>query len=322
MSKNILLIILAISTGIILIISSQFYVTYQNLKLAEQTITEQGQAIESQQQTIQSHEGTIQSQTQTIQNQQNTIKSLQTQVSNLQDEVSTLQNQVTILEGQVNTLQNQLGETTAELEETTRLLNVAQEYEERVEQGVYLSKAYKLLGDYDKTVGIVASFTNTFTPTTDRELWERAEDIYNWLGNNYDYCSDKGFCVGDSCTQIQFFSPDELLYYGSQHVLCGDCDDQAQLFAGMMYATGVPYDKVRVECGSVPAGGHCWSGIYVGGNWYKIDPVCSNPAEYWDFFGYKFLISGKEFPTNYQDVDCFSSYTLTSWYTPEGYHTV
>jgi hypothetical protein len=54
--------------------------------------------------------------------------------------------------------------------------------------------------------------------------------------------------------------------------------------------------------------------------WNRVQnrPVCSNPAEYWEFFGFKFLISGKEFPTRYQNVDCFSSYTLSEWYTPEG----
>jgi hypothetical protein len=54
----------------------------------------------------------------------------------------------------------------------------------------------------------------------------------------------------------------------------------------------------------------------VNGSWYRIDPVCSNPSKYIEFFGIKILISGKEFPTSYQNVDCFSSYTLTEWYTP------
>lgn len=299
-------IIISIFIGVIVIISSQLYITSKNLESAEKII-------ESQQQTITANE-------QTIQNQENTITSLETQVSNLQNEVSTLENKVVTLQSQVEALTTQLGETTTELEETTRLLDVAQDYEDRVEQGVYLSKAYKLLADYDKTVDIVATFTSTSTPTTDEELWKRAEDIYNWLGNNYDYCSDKGFCVGGVCYEIQFFSPDELLYYGSQDVLCGDCDDQAQLFAGMMYASGVSYEKIRVECGSVPSGGHCWNGIYVDGSWHRIDAVCASPSTYIPFFGW--TISLRPFPTSYQSVDCFSSYTISSWYNPYGYHSV
>ena len=160
------------------------------------------------------------------------------------------------------------------------------------------------------------------TPTSNEELWQRAGDIYDWLGANYEYCSDKGFCVGNSCSQIQFFSPDELIYYGSQDVLCGDCDDQAQLFAGMMYASGVPYADVRVECGTVESGGHCWNGVRIDGEWHRVDQVCSNPAEYVDFFGYTYLASGELFPITAQNLDCFNTYSITSWYDPNGFNVV
>jgi hypothetical protein len=50
--------------------------------------------------------------------------------------------------------------------------------------------------------------------------------------------------------------------------------------------------------------------------------VCSNPAKYIEFFGIKILISGKEFPTSYQNVDCFSDYIIKEWYNPEGYYVV
>jgi cell division protein FtsB len=289
--------------------------TYKNLESVKRLANIQNQTIEAQKHAIQTQAETIHSQTQVINNLYDTVKKQQSQINELNSKV-------TSLETQVKTLSIQLGKTTSELQETQRLLNIAKKYEERVNEGIDLSQAYKLLGDYDKTVDIVRNITSIGTPANDQELWNRVRDIYNWLGNNYHYCSDKGFCVGDWCTQIQFFSPDELLYYGSQDVLCGDCDDQAQLFVGMLYASGVPHDKARVECGVVPGGAHCWGGVYVNGSWYRVDPVCSNPAQYWEFFGYKFLISGKEFPVSYQNIDCFSSYTLSEWYTPEGYHTV
>ena len=299
---------------IILIISSFLYVTNRNLELAKQQIEQQKQMIENQQSIIQRQQQTIETQQENINNLQNTIQQQTQQINELQSKVTSLQTQV-------ESLTYQLGQTTAELQETQRLLDIAKKYEERVEEGIYLSKAYKLLGDYDKTVDIVKTITTIGTPQNDEEIWQRARDIYNWLGKNYQYCSDKGFCISeDYCTQIQFFSPDELLYYGSQDVLCGDCDDQAHLFAGMMYASGVPHNKVRVECGIVEAGRHCWNAVYVNNTWYRIDPVCSNPAKYIEFFGIKILLSGREFPTIYENVDCFSSYELTSWYTPEGYH--
>lgn len=251
------------------------------------------------------------------------ISNLQEAVQQKEQQIESQRIQIESLTLQVQSLQSQLGQTKEELEETQRLLRIAKKYEERVERGIYLSKAYKLLADYDKTIEIIKNITTIGTPRSDEEIWQRAKDIYNWLGENYQYCSDKGFCISeDYCTQIQFFSPDELLYYGSQDVLCGDCDDQAHLFAGMMYASGVSYNKVRVECGWVDSGYHCWNGVYVNGSWYRIDPVCSNPAKYIEFFGIKILLSGREFPTIHGNVDCFSSYELTAWYTPEGYHTI
>lgn len=293
---------------IILVLSGIIYTNINTINLFNKRINQ----LESDVQILVSD---LRNKTQLIQQQTQTI-------SDLEQDIEEKEQQIESLTLQIQSLSSQLGQTKAELEETTRLLNIAKNYEERVQQGIDLSQAYKLLGDYDKTVDIVKDITTIGIPTNDQEIWERTKYIYNWLGKNYQYCSDKGFCVGEYCTQIQFFSPDELLYYGSQDVLCGDCDDQAQLFAGMMYASGVPHSKVRVECGSVPGGGHCWNGVFVNNKWYRIDSVCSNPAEYWDFFGYKFLISGKEFPTNYQSVDCFSSYTASSWYNPEGYNRI
>ena len=240
------------------------------------------------------------------------------------EEINAKNTQIEILESTVDSLEFELGEAEENLEETTRLLDVAKEYEERVQQGTDLNKAYILLRDYDKTAGIVEDITDMSFPENDQELWERGKDIYDWLGIHYDYCSDKGFCIKENyCAQIQFFSPDELLYYGSQDVLCGDCDDKAQLFAGMMYASNVPYNKVRVVCGKVPGGGHCWNELYLNNNWYRIDPVCSNPGTFvLEQFGLGFL-SPSTYPSgDYRNVDCFGSYETDSWYDTEGFHSV
>ena len=266
----------------------------------------------------------LQSKAKTIQQQTQTISDLAQDIKEKEQQIESQRIKIESLTSQVQSLSSELTQTKGELEETTRLLDIAKNYEERVQQGVNLNKAYILLGDYDKTVDIVADITDISKPNTNQELWLRGKKIYDWLGTYYDYCSDKGFCIGENyCTQIQFFSPDELLYYGSQDVLCGDCDDKAQLFAGMLYASGVSHDKVRVECGDVPGGRHCWNAIYVNNQWYRIDSVCSNPASFvLEKFGLGFL-SSATYPSNdYRDVDCFSSYETTSWYNPEGYHTM
>ena len=235
------------------------------------------------------------------------ISDLRSEVQAKNSRIENQDAQILNLNTQVQSLNSQLGQTRGQLEETSRLLDIAADYEDRVEQGIHLSKAYILLADYDRTIDIVQDIAKTGIPQNDADVRDRAKDIYYWLGNNYQYCSDKGFCVGESyCTQIQFFSPDEVVYYGSQDVLCGDCDDQAQLFVGMLYASGVSHNKARVECGSVPSGRHCWGAVDVGGSWYRIDPVCSSPSVYVSFFDWH--ISMTAFPSSYRDVDCFDFY--------------
>jgi cell division protein FtsL len=219
--------------------------------------------------------------------------------------------------------QADLSGTQAELTETNRLLDVARYYENRVNKGINPSLAYQLLGDYDKTVQIVSNFTDVYPPRNDIEIWDRAKAIYTWIGQNYKYCSDRGFCISEVyCPQIQFFSPDELVYFGAHEAMCGDCDDHAQLFVGMMYASGVPHDKARVECGNVAAGAHCWAGVNINNGWYRVDTICANPVEYINFLGLKIAISPKTFPTTAGDVGCFPTYSLTSWYDLDGYHQV
>ena len=260
----------------------------------------------------------------TIQEQYGTINNLEDDVEEKESEIGGLNLQVDSLGIKLGQTKEELGETQGELKETTRLLSTAKNYEERVQQGIDISQAYMLLGDYDKTVNIVSTFTSTTTPTNDQELWERGKVIYDWLGLNYQYCSDKGFCIdGNNCGQIQFFSPDELLYYGAQDVLCGDCDDKAQLFAGMLYASGVSHDLVRVECGVVPPGGHCWNGIFINNNWILIDPTCSDPSNLiLERFGIEELPLAS-YPINeMRHVTCFDSYGMTSWYNPDGFYDV
>ncbi len=263
-----------------------------------------------------------------------TIGSLENDISIKEREIESLNNRIDTLEITVSTLTNnlnqkevELAQTSQELDTTTYMLNLAQKYEDRVKEGTYLSQAYKLLGDYDMTEGIVEQITGISEPQSDEELWLRGKRIYEWIGDNYDYCSDKGFCLdNDNCNQIQFFSPDELLYYGSQDVLCGDCDDKAQLFAGMMYASGVPHDKVSVMCGNTDSGRHCWNVLLVDSNWYWIDPVCSTGGSYITDFVLNALglesLDPAHYPTGHSNVLCLEGYEGTEYYNPEGYHTM
>jgi hypothetical protein len=273
---------------------------------------------------------TVSNQNQTIQNQADAISQKEQTVSEQKQTIDTQQTaiiqqkqQITTLQGQVNQSTTNLQTTTTQLTNVTYYYDVAKNFEDRTDQGIDLSKAYQLLGQYDKVVSQVTSISGSYPTSTsatsnDTEIWSRAKNIYNWIGNNFKYCSDKALCVSGNCWDFQFYSPNELVS-GENIVLCGDCDDHAQLFAGMMYASGVSHSKVRVECGSVPQGGHCWDSVYVNNQWYRVDTVCANPTDFKLFFGISISIPLLSFPTSYGSVGCFSYYSTTVWYTPEGY---
>ncbi len=312
---------LIIIIATICLISAAIFLYLQNRKLSE-TIEQREEEISLLLDRVSEMEEEIQNKSQKINSLQDDVQTKEATIETQQTQIANQEVEINNLNIQVSSLNQELGQTQTELQETSRLLGIAQNYEERVQQGIDLTKAYVLLGQYEKTKDIVSGITGISTPSNDSELWLRGKQIYDWLGSNYQYCSDKGFCIDETyCTQIQFFSPDELLYYGSDDVLCGDCDDKAQLFAGMMYASGVSHEKVVVACGTVPEGAHCWNLIRIGGDWYRIDPVCSDPAGFvLERFGLGFL-SSSSYPSNeYRNVDCFNSYYSSSWYNPEGYY--
>jgi len=260
----------------------------------------------------------------TIQNKEDIIHTQQNTINYQSSVIDEQRAEIAAQQQSIDYLSSKLGQTTQELGTVTNWYNIAKQYEERVNQGVSLSLAYNLLSDIDLTEKWIKSrgITSYWVTNDDAEIWSRAEDIYIWLGNNYDYCSDRAFCVGSSCTQLQFFSPDELIG-GSTDALCGDCDDQAHLFVGMMYASGIPNDRVRVECGQVSSGGHCWAGVNVNNQWYRVDPVCASPSVYVPIFGSRISLFGTSFSGEYENVDCFSYYDLEEWYTPnQGYNYV
>ena len=183
----------------------------------------------------------------------------------------------------------------------------AKPYMERVNRGQDLSKFYPLLADYeDYAKPIILSYLGLnypLEPSNDEELWNRGMKVYNWLSENYKYCGDKGLRVGNTFYQFQFYSPDELLM--SDISRCGDCDDFATLFAGLMYASGVPENKVWMVCGTVPSGAHCWNRLILSTNTYiRVDGVCSRSVSYTDLK---------------MHVDCFSEYNAKVRMNPSDY---
>jgi hypothetical protein len=268
-------------------------------------------------------------------NQLDTVELTQDQIDDLQFELNSQKsqnrvlnsnleekrNEVIKLTSDLNDLEEDLGLTKTKLAITTSKYEEAKPYQERIERGQSLNEYYTLLddrNDYAKPIILnYLGLSNPTPPSNDEELWQRGKLIYNWLSNNYEYCGDKGLRVGNTFYEFQFYSPDELLM--SDNSRCGDCDDFATLFAGLMYASGVPENKVWVVCGTVESGGHCWNWLDLGDQTYRIDGVCSQEQELFGFLGFSWGNQGAYYTNNQNNVDCFKSYNPTIKMNPNNY---
>lgn len=230
--------------------------------------------------------------------------------------------QIEQLQARVNALEEELGITKTQLQETTQKYEEAKPYQERIDRGQRLDLYYEILGDYtDVARPLVLNYlglSNPTTPADDTVLWERGRRVYNWLSDNFEYCGDKGLRVGTTFYEFQFWSPDELLM--SDNARCGDCDDFATLFAGLMYASGVPESKVWVVCGTADGAGHCWNWLVLSDKTYRIDPVCSQKQTIINLLGLDLGLKAAYYTSTQGKVQCFSQYVELVRMNPKGFY--
>lgn len=249
-----------------------------------------------------------------------------TEISTLNYEIEQKKKEIQILQTRVNKLEEELGITKMQLEETTQLYEEAKPYQERVERGQNLGEYYTLLSDnqdYAKPIILEElGLSSPTTPSNDNELWERGRKVYNWISSNYKYCGDKGLRVGTTFYEFQFFSPDELLM--SDNARCGDCDDFATLFAGLMYASGVPENKVWVVCGGAGQEtlNHCWNWLSLNTQTYRIDSICSQKQTIFSIFGWNLDTQSAYYTSTKENVQCFSEYHEQMKMNPSGYYNI
>lgn len=305
---------------LIVIIIALAFVSYQNYSQVSYLNNRISQ-LESEKNSLQSQVTSLNSQINSLNSR---IQTKESEISNLKYDIEQKKKEIQRLKTRISELEVELGITKVKLEETTELYEEAKPYQERVDRGQTLSQSYTLLSDYeDYAKAIILTYlglSSPTAPTTDDELWERGRLIYNWLSNNYEYCGDKGLRVGNTFYQFQFYSPDELLM--SDNARCGDCDDFATLFAGLMYASGVPESKVWVVCGSADGGGHCWNWLLLSDTTYRIDGVCSQKQELFGFLGLSWGIKGAYYTSTKGSVDCFSEYDAQIRMNPINYYSV
>lgn len=270
---------------------------------------------------------------------QSQIDTLNTRIDNCNKGYIEKQNDVDDLQFQLNQVRKELNNM-SELYQDTRTklltsefnllkaeaeLNYTFPYVERFNRGINLKEHYKNLGDYDDNVEPIVleylQLDKPQAPKNDYELWQRAKMIYNWISYRFSYCGDRDILLGGTYTHFQFYTPDELL--SNDNHWCNDCDGFATLFAGMMYASGVPEDKVIMVCGKVETGGHCWNWLKVENKFYTIDSVCSQGKYLEEVWGiplwWKDEKQSYPFSSTYDDVKCFKEYTPTVYLTPSKY---
>jgi len=96
----------------------------------------------------------------------------------------------------------------------------------------------------------------TFSGTND----EKASLALNWVAKNIKYVTDKE----GEFWQFAFETLKRKL---------GDCEDGAILIANMMIMSGIPYWRIRLNCGEVQGGGHAYL-TYLresDNQWYVMD---------------------------------------------------
>lgn len=235
-------------------------------------------------------------------------------------EINELSQKVLMLNAELRDLETLYENATGELYSANKKLEYAEPIVDRYQRGINLAKYHTLLADYDDYAEpLILKYLGLSEPTapvTEEQLWERAGKIYDWISARYTYCGDRGLRFGSSYVQFQFFSPDELLSVDNNW--CGDCDDFATLFAGLMYASGVPQEKVYVVCGEADGGGHCWNWLSAGGRIRTIDTVCTQSKSVIDVLGHK--LWEKEnypFPATFGDAKCFNKYDAYFWMSPD-----
>lgn len=312
--KNIIIITLII----MLLVSS--YLAYSNYKWAMYQNARVSQ-LESEKSNLQTRINDLNSRVNDLTSE---IQSKTSQISDLKNEIEQKKQEILKLQQRVNDLESELGITKTKLQDTTQKYEEAKPYQERVNRGQDLLKYYPLLSDRDDYAKPIIlrylGLSVPVPPANDDALWERGRKVYNWISDNYKYCGDKGLRVGSTFYEFQFFSPDELLM--SDNARCGDCDDFATLYAGLMYASGVPEDKVWVVCGTVPEGSHCWDWLVLSKTTYRIDSVCSQKQTIINILGLDLGIKGAYYTSNKGNVQCFSKYKEQMKMNPSGFNLI
>jgi len=117
----------------------------------------------------------------------------------------------------------------------------------------------------------------THWPHTEKEVWNRIETVWSWLGANVriDNAAYAGLTSADRWPSIDEFAH----YYADHHGLVWSaCFSKAHLFA-ILLGRVLPRWHVLIatahhtESGAPPTASHVYVGVYLTDRWYYLDPT-------------------------------------------------
>jgi hypothetical protein len=130
---------------------------------------------------------------------------------------------------------------------------------------------------------ISAVGTPTYWPHTEKDVWNRIETVWNWLGTNvrYDSAAYDSLTSADRWPSIEEFAQ----YYADNNELVWvACFSKAHLFATLLGRVLPRWHVIialahHTENGAPPTASHVYVGVYLTDRWYYLDPtdVVSGP---------------------------------------------
>ena len=194
--------------------------------------------------------------------------------------INRLQNIINDLENTINNLRIQNNSYKTELMKISEQL----EYKQKQEKLEYywnnkrpkIVKFYKArpLYEYDVKDWIIKN-----VPIDVRTFWQKDESLQAFKGTDNEIASK---CLDWVIKNIKYVSDKGEFWpyaWETNKRRKDDCDGGAVLLANMMWNSGVPYWKIRLNVGSVQGGKHCYVTFLGGDNvWYVLD-WCFFPME-------------------------------------------
>lgn len=148
----------------------------------------------------------------------------------------------------------------------------------------YFPEVDRITPDVDRLIAAIGCPTTR--PTNDREMWIRTVKVWEWLQANELKPNDANYSNAEnfygSLGRWPSLADIAAMYSRYGGIYWGTCMSRAQLYATLLYAIGLPSDRLAIAetrtARGPGAGGyqHMYVILYIKGHWIYLDPSCIN----------------------------------------------